>query len=142
MAGIAAEVGTNRPDELPAGPGTPLADFTSRTFDPVGQVLVVNAGIAQIEIIRGPGDDPGDRRVGQRPALNDGIFSGDSREQGTIDRKEAAGRCGVQPEMLSVFEATQVEGRSPVGSALVQVPPIQCTSGWRQIRAGLGPFHR
>lgn len=142
VARVAAKIGAYSPHDVPTGPSSPFPGFAAMAPDPVGQMLIVDAGVPQKEIIRCPGDDPGYSAVGQGPALDNVLISLKRSEQGAINRQQAAGRGGVQPEVLTVFQAPEVERRPPVVSALMQVPPIQFMIGTRQKRAGSGTLHR
>lgn len=69
MAGIAGKFRPEGAGKGPAGPGPPSALLPARWPDPVGQVLEVDAWIAQERAWRGLPQDPSHGGIGEGPSV-------------------------------------------------------------------------
>lgn len=110
VSGVAGEVGAEVADEGPAGPGAPASLVTAGLSEAAGVVLEVNAGIADEDVGRGVGEEPGHGGVGHGPFGEDGVLGGEVGPHGAVEAEDGAGGEAALPELVAVGEGGEVEG--------------------------------
>jgi len=138
VAGVAGPFGVSETGELPGGPGAGAFYMGAGAGEAVGEVLIVDARVANEGGRVGVGHDPAEGVVGQRPALKRWGGGGNVGEEGAVHGKEGAGGEAALPEVLAVGEGAEIKIGAAVGAVAVEFAPIENGgSGW-EMRAGSG----
>ncbi len=138
VAGVAGPIRMGEAGELPGSPGTGALLGGTRAAEAGGEVLVVDAGVADEGGGAGVGHDPVEGVVGQRPIFEGGGGGGHIGEEGAVHGEEGAGGEAALPEVLAIGEGAEVKIGAAVGTVAVEFAPVEDSGGGRKMGAGSG----
>ena len=138
MAGVSGPFGMGEAGELPGAPGASALLFGAGAGEAAGEVLVVDAGVADEGGGVGVGHDPVEGAVGQRPVPERRSRGGKVGEEGAVHGEEGAGGEAALPEVLAVSQGAEVKIGAAVGTVAVEFAPIEDGRSGREMRAGSG----
>jgi len=136
VLGVAGPSGIGQTSQLPGGPGAGAALGGTRPLDASGEVLVVDAGVADQRFRSRVGHYPAEGTVGRGPGTEDRVAGRKVGQQGAVDGQQCAGGEAALPEVLPVSEGAEVEFRAAAVTMPPQFAPGHDGRRGRQVRAG------
>ncbi len=118
---VSRKFGKGCAGEGPAGPGAPFALKAPRLAETIGVVLEMDARVSEEGSRRGVLEEFDESGVGERPGFQGGFAALQVRAPSTVETEDGSGGKSLQPKVLRVFEASQVE----LGLALLFAKSIQ-----------------